>query len=439
MKRDMYDIFDHLGDDFEELPNLKTRSAKTKAETDHLTKRVFEKADIKPVRTKKAPCKVIAIAAAVTIIAGGTLTAGAVSGKMEEFFRSVSKAEISDARPSENLPAVKAELPDAIAEMEQFYSCPDTVFTQNESGSIELVGLYSDNSTMMISFRLTLNGENTLSNNVYMLSYFTLTLPDGTVKELTQSGYLTEPFVKSETEENVYYMTYYLTDPEFSGATLHTEFIGAYTQEQAANVHEKLIALDDELYNKYNAADMSTGEWKKFQHENDFDEIRRKTRREAFEAEESAINGNWQADTQLPALESEPFVIETERNKYSVDKLSIMVSDDKDEDEYSDKADFSKEEYIGSAVYLSDGTVFITDSILKEKASLTGNIKACPFAWGASFAGSDTCDGVIYSFTRPVDQSEIVKITEYRHYYTETDPIEHSMEEHITENVIFGN
>lgn len=428
MKRDFYDIFDHLGEDFEVLPELKKRKTDTKS----LTDRVFEKADIHPVQRKRRPCRLIGIAAAAAVIAGGTLTAGAVSGKMEEFFKSVSMAEIYNAAPEENLPAVNEDVPEAISQMERFYSCPDASFTQSDSGTVELLGLYNDSSTMMISFRLTVTDGTSLGNDLYMLPYFSLTLPDGTEKQLSQSGYLSEPLVRSSTEDNVYYMTYYLVDPEFSGAVLHAKFAGAYTIEQSQHVQEKLVALDDELREQYFTEDMSIGEWKKFQHENGFSEIREKARREAFEAEKSAIAGNWQGDIAVPSAKSEPVVIETEHNTYVLDELSMFVSDDHDEDKYSDVVDFSKERYSGSAVYLSDGTMLVTDPVLRDKTESCSNAKEFPFMWGASYAGSVTCDGTINCFSRPVKPDEIEKITEFRSYYDE------NMEEHFSESVIYS-
>lgn len=428
MKRNFYDIFDHLGEDFEDLPELKREKSDAKS----LTDRVFEKADIHPVQRKNRPYRLIAIAAVIAMFAGGTLTAAAVSGKMEEFFSSVSKAEISDASPEESLPAVNADLPEAVSEMERFYSCPDVSFTPSDSGTVELLGLYNDSSTMMISFRLTVTEGTSPVNDGYMLPYFSLTLPDGTEKQLSQSGYLSEPLVKSGTEENVYYMTYYLTDPEISGAVLHTEFAGAYTMEQAQNVQKKLVALDDELREQYFTEDMSIGQWKKFQNENGFEELRKKTRREAFEEETPVLSGNWQGDIQLPTAKSEPFVIETERNTYILDELSMLVSYDSDEDKYSDEADPSRETYLGSAVYLSDGTVFINEPVLRSKTDISDSARDFAFRYGASFAGSTGCDGEINCFSRPVQQSEIEKITEFRSFYDENG------EEHITETLIYS-
>ena len=202
--------------------------------------------------------------------------------------------------------------------------------------------------------------------------------------------------------------------------------------DQEQNVQKKLVALDDELRKQYFTEDMSTGQWKKFQNEKGFDELREKTRREAFEKETPVLSGNWQGDIQLPSAKSEPFVIETEGNTYILDELSMLVSYNSDEDKYSDEADPSRETYLGSAVYLSDGTVFINEPALRSKTDISDSAKDFAFRWGASFADGTGCEGEIDCFSRPVQQSEIEKITEFRSFYDENG------EEHITETLIYS-
>lgn len=439
MKRNLYDIFDAFNSGEQQtLPKLKEQGIDSKSVAD----RVFEKADIHPVKqTKRRSYRIFGIAAAIAVLAGGTITAGAVSGKMDEFFKSVSKADIQGTVPSENLPAVNMELPEAIAEMQPYYNCPDVSFTQTESGTMELLGLYNDSNSLMMSFRLTVQDDTVLTDDMKMLPYFTFTLKDGTKKESTLSGFVSEPFQKSETEDNVYYLTYYLVDSELAGALLHIDFAGVYTSSQENAVFEKMVALDNELQEKYFTEDMEIGEWKKFQHENGFDELRDKTRKEYYAQQQSVLKGGWSADIPIPDPQSEPFTIETDHNVYILDDLSLYISRDNDYDPYNDDFDLSKEENCGSAIFLKDGTIIADDFRMFKDIQIDPNdsryilegtrYKEFPYSYGTFSAGSDTCDGIVHCYSRPISLSEIDKIIEYTHYWDENDT------EQFNEYVIF--
>lgn len=437
MKQNFYDIFDHWNDDLQELPALKKQPVNGKS----LTDRVMQKANIRPVQTKRKSCRILGVVGAAAVLAGGTLTAGAISGRMDQFFSAVSGSEIRDANMTEDLPAVNMELPDAIAQMQPYYACPDVSFTQTDSATVEFLGLYNDHSSLMMSFQVTVLDGTALTGDMYMLPYFTLTQEDGTVKEMNgASGYLSQPFQKSETADNIYYMTYYLVDPELTGGTLHVDFAGAYTQAQEQTVNEKLLALDDELRDQYFTEGMSVGEWKQFQHENRFDKLRDQARREAYAEETAVLAGSWTADIPVAASESEPMTIETDNHTYILDDLSLFVSHKPDEDYYSDEVDFSKEEHIGTAVFLKDGTIIADyfagfDDIETDTNGgyILEGTRYQNFAYmqGTHSAGSDVCDGSVYCFSKPIHTEEIEKIVEYTNYYDE------DYTEHINEYVIY--
>lgn len=436
MKRNLYDIFDHYNEDLQELPTLKGQVNDTKSIVD----KVFEKADIHPVQKKRRSYRLLGIVAAVAILAGGTITVSAVSGRMDEFFKSISKADIYDAVSDENLPAVNMDLPDAIAEMQPYYNCPDVTFNQTDSGTIEFLGSYNDHNSLMLSFRLTVLDGTVLTDDMYMLPYFTFTLNDGTQKKSSQSGYISSPFQKSETEDNVYYLTYYLIDSDIVGASLHVDFSGVYTSEQESKIHEKMVSFDDELSEKYFTEDMEIGEWKKFQHENNFHELRYKKRKEYYEQEQSVLKGGWSADIPISEPNSELFTIETDHNVYVLDDLSIYISNNKDYDPYNDEFDLSKEESYGNAIFLKDGTVIATDFGMFDDIALDSSggyilkgtrYKNFAYARGVTSAEDVNCNGVVYCYSKPMNISEIDKIVEYTHYWDEDDT------EHFNEYIIY--
>lgn len=433
MKRNLYDIFDHYNDDLQELPKLKGKPIETSSVAD----RVFEMADIHPVQNKKRRSyRLFGVIAAAAVLAGGTLTAGAVSGKMYEFFQSVSNADIQEAILDKSLPAVNMELPEAIDEMQSYYTCPDVSFTQTESGTIELLGLYNDHNTLMLSFRLTVLDGTVITDDMCMLPYFTFTLKDGSTKGSVYNGHISEPFQKSETEDNVYYLTYYMVDSELAGASLHVDFAGVYTLQQEASIQEKMIELDDELRDKYFTDDMDISEWKQFQRENDFDELRHKTRKEYYEQERSALKGGWSADIPIAEPMSEPFTIETDDNVCILDDLSIYLSKDHDYDPYKDEFDLSQEEMCGNAVFMKDGTVFADEFRMFDDVEtdedgqyiLEGTrYKNFAYSYGTSSAASDFCDGSVHCYSNPVSLNEIDKVVKYTHYWDE-DGTEHFKE-----------
>ncbi len=239
----------------------------------------------------------------------------------------------------------------------------------------------------------------------------------------------------------LYYLTYYLVDSELAGASMHVDFAGVYTSAQENAVFEKMIELDDELQKKYFTEDMDIGDWKKFQHENGFDELRSKTQRGYYAQEQSVLKGGWSADIPIAEPQSEPLTIETDHNVYILDDLSLYRSMDNNYDPYNDEFDPSKEEFCGTAIFLNDGTVMadefrmFSDIPVDQSDSsyiLEGTrYKAFPYSYGTSSAGSATCDGIVNCYSRPMRLSEIDKIVEYTHYWDENGT------EQFNEYVIF--
>ncbi|MBQ8513990.1 MAG: hypothetical protein IJ496_01150 [Ruminococcus sp.] len=404
MKRNFYDIFDHWNEDLQELPDLREQSINSKAVAD----RVMQQAGIRPVQKRRQSYRLFGIAAAAAVLAGGTLTAGAVSGKMEQFFSAVSGAEIRDADAEESLPGVGLEQSEEIGRIESYYSCPDVTFTRTDTATVELLGLYNDHNTLMLSMQMTVQDGTVFTEDMAMLPYFTLTLEDGTEKKLSQSGFLSEPFRKSDTEENVYNLTYYLVESDISGATLNVDLAGVYTQEAAQAVNEKLCALQEDWRAQYFTEDMTTSEWKQLWQEMEFDRLTEEAMAEGFARQAPVLAGSWSAEIPISEPAAEPMVIETDHNLYVLDDLSVYISD---------TSDSSAEYHCGTAFGLKDGTVLITDSaILQNIQTDEGRTQYQNFAYIRGVS-SEERNGSVYCYSRPVHPDEVETITEY--YYDE--------------------
>lgn len=95
MKQSLYDIFDHFTPEDNTLPHLKEQPMNEKAISDQ----VFSKIGYHPiVKTKKKKSyRLFGIAAAVAILACGTITTAAVTGNMDLFFSTVSSSNLSES------------------------------------------------------------------------------------------------------------------------------------------------------------------------------------------------------------------------------------------------------------------------------------------------------------------------------------------------------
>ncbi len=398
MKQNFYDVFDHMNTLDADMPELREKPVNEK----HLTDKVLAMADVKPVMNKRKSYRFIALAAAIAVTLGGTITAGALSGRMDEFFSSVSKSEIKDAQGT--LPAVGTDSDEAMIELESYYSCPEVNFTGSDSGTVELLGMYNDNNSLMLSLSFT-SKDGTLAADAGFLPYFTLTTADGEVKKLSESGSISQLLIPKDNSENTYTAVYYFTDPELAGGSLNVEIAGVYHEYTNAYVQERMHSFDESLRNEY-AGDMTTDEWKQYQHENDFDAIRYEKRRELYAEEEAVINGAWNGDIAIPEAETPPTVLEHDGYVVTVDSLSVHVQEPEGTNHYSAE----DVQYVDTVVYLKDDTAFYSNVNIVEADTAFENY---PYVHGASSAGTDISNGRVYCFSRPISMDEIEKISIY--------------------------
>ena len=178
---------------------------------------------------------VCAAAIAAVVIVGGTVYA--VSGRFDEFFSALSRSEISDSTAESGLlPSVGENT----ADMSEYYNFPEAHFETDGNVSAELLGVYGDSSTLMLSMVITPENGVDISN-MCMPFYFTLKTPDGSEKTLGQSGMSGIPeFTPSDTDGS-YFLTFYLTDPNMAGSRLLIESDGIYTESQIHAAFERIV------------------------------------------------------------------------------------------------------------------------------------------------------------------------------------------------------
>lgn len=412
MKRNLYDIFDHFEPNDAMLPAMQEQPIDGKAVSDH----VMQQTGCCPSLRKKKPYRLFGIAAAAAVLISGTVTTAAVSGNMDLFFTAVSGSNITDT--SGAVPGIGMEVPEAIAQMQPYYSCPDVTFTQTDAATVSLLGFYNDHNTLMLSVQLTVKNDTILTDDMYFLPYFTLTTEDGVQKTLHQGGYLSEPLQPCETSDKVYYATYYLTDEEFSNGTLHVDFAGVYTAEQETYVQQQICDLQDSWRDTYFTEDMSIEEWKTLWKEKEYDRLTMEARKKAFAEQPAVLTGSWSAD--IPISESRTTPIQSEANGMQVilDDLSIYVSKPSEEQRKNGSP--------AAVVYLKDGTILAEDFFMFDDIPRNPdgsyNLDDTPyqeFAYMRGTAESDETEitGMICCYDHPIAPEEIEKVEMYILYY----------------------
>ncbi len=412
MKQNLYDIFDHLEPNDTILPAMQEQPIDGKA----VSNRVMQQAGCRPVLRKKRTYRLFGIAAAAAVLVGGTVTTAAVSGNIDLFFAAVSGSNITDATGS--VPGVGMEVPDAIAQMQSYYSCPEVSFTQTDAATVSLLGLYNDHNSLMLSVQLTVKDNTVLTDDMYFLPYFTLTAADGTQKTLSESGFLSESLQKCETSDNIYYATYYLIDKNFSGGTLHVDFAGVYTAEQETSVHQQICDLQDSWREAYFTEDMHVEEWKALWKEKEYDRLTMEARKEAFAEQPAVLSGSWSADIPIPEPKTTPIPCEASGMQVILDDLSIYVSEPSEE-QRKNGSDVA-------VIYLKDGTILAEDFFMFDdiprNSDNSYNLDGTPYRKFAYMRGTADSDetgitGKIYCYDHPIAPQEIEKVEMYILYY----------------------
>lgn len=411
MKQSLYDIFDHFTPEDNTLPHLKEQPMNEKAISDQ----VFSKIGYHPiVKTKKKKSyRLFGIAAAVAILACGTITTAAVTGNMDLFFSTVSSSNLSDS--GINPPGVSSSIPDSIAQMQAYYRCPDVTFTATDQATVSLLGFYHDHNTLMLSVQLTVKDDTALTESMGLLPYFTLKTADGTEKNLVNSGALSSYLQKSKTADHVYYATYYLVDSDFSNSTLQVSFTGVYDKEQEQQVQNEIVDLQDHWRTAYSSETTPVEEWKDYWQTHHLDEKTRAARKAAFEKLPAVLDGTWSAEIPIDSIDTTVINAESEGIAISMDELSLSVSQIPET--------IQQLGAVSPVVYLKDGTILSDDFFmfpdLPKNQDGSALLTDTPYQQFAFVQGTGTGEDkkTIYCYNQPIDPASIEKVEIYVQYY----------------------
>lgn len=358
---------------------------------------------------------VCAAAIAAVVIVGGTVYA--VSGRFEDFFGALSRSEITDSTTESSLPAVSGNT----ADIAEYYAFPETYFETDGNVSAELLGVYGDSSTLMLSMVITPeNGEDI--SNMSMPFYFTLKNPDGSEKLLGQSGIAgIEKFTPADIDGS-YYLTFYLTDPNIAGGKLLVEADGIFTESQIQAAHKRLIEYDEQQRQNFERDD----EWRTYK-ENGYENARCETERTILKAIAPEAAGAVSTEITVPAARASSIECGTYGISARLDSLSLYVSKVPDE--------LQGDGYAGAAhtIYLKDGSVISDEFFMFEDVVLNSdeyNFSGSRYSQYPYMRGTE--NGFICCFDRPISADEIEKISVWVKSY-DTD-----FNEQTTEYVIYG-
>ena len=342
------------------------------------------------------------IAAAVAVLACGTITTAAVTGNIDLFFATVSSSDLSDS---------DASLPDDIEQMQAYYQCPDVSFTETDQASVSLLGFYHDHNTLMLSVQFTVKDGTALTESMGLLPYFTLKTADGTEKTLSNSGSLSSYLQKSNTSDHVYYATYYLVDPDFSDSTLQVSFAGVYDQSQEQQVQNEILDLQESWQNAYFSETMSIDEWKDYWKEQHFDEKTTAARKAAFESLPAILDGTWTAEIPIDSTDTTVTTAESKGISISMDELSLSVSQIPEA--------IQKQGAVSPVVYLKDGTILSDDFFMFPDVpkNQDGSYQLTDTSYEAFAFVQGSEKSTIYSYAYPIDPESIEKVELYVQYY----------------------
>lgn len=401
MKVDFYDLFSmYTPKDF---PGEGTENYFTAEVKCMVNEKLYESVSVvsPKIQHRKNLGKIILAIAAAAACMG--ITVGAVSGRLGEFFNTLSKSEISDSVPGNGLPAIGENSVD----MTEYYSLPEAAFTTDGTVSAELLGIYNDSSAVMLSIMITPeNGEDI--SDMYMPFYFTIKSPDGSEKTLGQSGLAGLEHFTAADADGSYCLTFYLTDPDIAGSTLKIESDGLYTVSHTEAAFKKISEYQKQLREQF-ANDVDWFEYKKnnswhYGNARDYYEGQRIALKEV----NPDVSGSVSAEIKIPETSAEPM----ETNAYGVtmrlDSLSLYVSEIPDE--------LAGDRHAGDAytVYLKDGSIISDEFFMFDDVVLTNsgyNFNGTQYSQYAYMRGTET--GSIRCFDRPIAADEVEKVVMY--------------------------
>lgn len=388
MKMNLFDLFQNYDGD---LPEIQEEPC----DTGRIERLVMQKTGTTRIRQTKKRRLPVMIAAAAAAVAVFGVTAAAVSGRLDLFKNVLGRTVLPDA---ENLPLM-SDAADP-ADMEQFLHENDTVFAGDSSLQVSAVGMYSDNSTVMLTLEIIpQNGQNLPENAVFVPYFYRA---DGSLIEggIGKAGQLT-----TDPDGSAYYLTYYLAAPELAGSTIRTELKNAYTQAQINAVFAGIQAAQAQWRTDYGADAMSADDWKALWKSENLDGRTAETETSLLESSDAVISGTWSAEIAVPEAAA-PRIFASDDFRVTADSLSLTAEN------YSGDPD------VGYMVTLTDGTKLTEPGGTSEKQALydagilTADDTVKEFAYGRSADGRE-----IFCCSEPVQTADIAAVTVLHYTY----------------------
>lgn len=387
----MYNLFNEYNGDVPEIETSDCNIDRIKA----LTLQKTGKPKIRMKRTKAIAISFIAAALSV-----GSITAVAYAGGFS-YFREILHHSDADKNIPDSLPLIHN---DDTSKMENHIAENTILFSGSDNLTISAEGMYYDSNTLMLSLKLISDIE--LPEDACIIPYFSKEMNETATELKNQSGTGHEAQVVKGDEPNTYYVTYYLTEQNVAGSTIHLSFHNINTYAQTEECWEKLQEFQQMWRDEANADSMTTEEWKNYWKENDFDTRTSNTLKELIKESEPVVEGEWSADIQIPNVVSEPLTVQKNGFKVTADLLSFTLED------YNIKENANGA--IVPVILLKDGTC-IFDSGTNEQE----------WFWENTVYSGDKWESVAYRFANincyqnPHTVDEIENITVYVVNYTD--------------------
>lgn len=301
---------------------------------------------------KKSTGFFIAAAAACAALSG--VTAAATTGKLDLLRDILTQTKLS------NGPESPAALVDTAAEDAAPHHLAETeiLFAGEDSLRISAVAMNYDSSTLMLTLAIEPQNGTVLPEDALFIPYFERITADG-ARQISQSGIGAVEYLVTDTASDTAYLTYYLTQSEIAGSTLHITLQNAYSQAQIAAVYKDICSEMDQWTADYGRDTMDIAEWKALWQAEDLDERMHQTESELLAGSDRLLTGTWTADISVPETAPTPLSIDRDGFRILADTLSLRA-------EYDENA-------AASPVYLmtfKDGTVLCDFTGTNEEAYL---------------------------------------------------------------------
>lgn len=384
MKKNIYDLFSEYEG---ELPDIEEASC----DTDRIKRLVLSGTVKKNIsRRHKPKIFLISFAAAVTAVTG--VTAAAYTGGFSRF-RSVLHKSSSESGINKELPLVNN---DDISGMENNIKEEKTVFTGSDFADISTVGMYYDNSTLMISIEIDVAPETELPADSIIIPYISKYHGGIRTELYNYSGISSAaPLIKGD-EDGVYYSTFYITENELSGSTIDLQLRDIITESDRTEIFDKLMNEQNKWREEFDIDSHTVEEWKEYWKSNDLDERTRKFAEDCVSECEPVLAGTWSAEIEIPEDIASVRIFESSGFRVTADTLSLTL-------------DVEKELPVGS-------TVIPVVTMKNGTAIIDGGTKETEWIFSSGLAAHDKTEyyayraGNVFSYSAPHHIEDIEKI-----------------------------